>query len=145
MREDGKGIEAFLCYRTSVNTSRLLCVLYSAMSAWMFDAPLQLRGIVQQSFQLLLSLRLSTCASAAPTTRAWHEKPFERSYYTQWNLYDNCAAGNINYTFSPFSFSSHLLLGSTCQVGHNEPGALLRHAVFKTALFPSALPELIVH
>lgn len=47
---------------------------------------------------------------------------FLRSYDIQWNLYDNCTAGNINYTFSLFTVSSHHLLGSTCKVRQNELG-----------------------
>lgn len=36
--------------------------------------------------------------------------------------YNNCAAGDINYTFSLFIVSSHHLLESVCKVRWNEPG-----------------------
>lgn len=81
----------------------------------MFDAPLQLRGFLLQSSQLLYTfvLWLSACwylrcYDSVPS----QYKSFERSHYIQWNLYDNCAAGNINYTFRRFDVSSHHLLGA---------------------------------
>lgn len=87
----------------------------------MFDAPLQLQGILLQSFQPLCTLAfvLGFCVNAcARVVRIFFRK---RSYRVQWNLYDNCAAGNINYAFSLFTVSSHHLPGSRCKVRWKEP------------------------
>lgn len=110
----------FFGYSMSVNIIQLfLCgnteLVAKNNSAWMFDATLQLQGILLQSSQLLCTLAFCSwilymceCDSMSVwvwmLVLMWYVSPrVLRSYYIQWNLYDNCAAGNINYTYSLFS------------------------------------------
>lgn len=117
-------------YSKSVNIIRLLLcgnteLVAKNNSAWMFDAPLQLQPFCFNPFSsfVLWLLFLEVCMSVWVwmCVFMWYIS-FERSYYIQWNLYDNCAAGDFNYTFSQFTISSHHLLVSRCKVRWNEPG-----------------------
>lgn len=62
-------------------------------------------------------------------------KSFERSHYIQWNLYDNCTAGNINYRFRGFEISSHHLLAACIRLDKTSLGSAASHHIWEIS-FP---------
>lgn len=138
-------------YSRSVNIIQLLLcgnteLVAKNNSAWMFDAPLQLQGILLQSVQLLCTLAFvlvfCVCERVSMTVCSCVVHIFFKIILHTMDLFDNCAVGDINYTFSIFTVSSHHLQGSVCVWGWRKwARALLYLPVFKRSLFPSALPE----
>lgn len=95
------------------------------------------------SFVLWLLFLYSVCVSvwAWLCVLVWYISFFKIILHTM-DLFDNCAVGDINYTFSIFTVSSHHLQRSVCVWGWRKwARALLYLPVFKRSLFPSALPE----
>lgn len=91
-----------------------------------------------------MHLVLILCVSACRYLRRYDSglsqyKSLERSHYIQWNLYDNCTAGNINYTFRRFELSSHHLLAACIRLDKTSLGSAAPHCIWEISFPCSSL------